>query len=251
VNVWLLEGTAEPGFQAWNLEHIGFATWAPARDRVLERVPGKFDEHREWLFSHGFASPAAIAEVNVVEELHGDELLFARDRDRASVGEIDTAIALLGAARADLLTLVGSAAPDALTWDPPYRHFAPWADWRTVAATLAHLANGETHYYTAMIGHASRRRPAEADDDWREYLPATRAEAAAFLLTLKVSLDRVRLIEPWGDSGRDDTRRAEAWSVRKALRRMVRHELLHTRSIRRILQEWEGLGETNRWAIRS
>lgn len=253
MNVWLLEGApgAEPGFQAWNLEHLGFATWAPTRDRVLERVPGKFDEHREWLFSHGLASPAAIADVTVVEELHGDELLFARDRDRASVGEIDTAIALLGAARVDLLSLVGSAAPDALTWSPPYRHFAPWADWRTVAAILAHLANGETHYYTAMIGHTSRRRPAEPDDDWSEYLPATRAEAVAFLLALKVSPDRARVIEPWRDLRRGGTRQAEAWSVRKALRRMVRHELLHTRSIRRILQDWEGLAQTDRWAIRS
>jgi hypothetical protein len=120
-----------------------------------------------------------------------------------------------------------------------------------VAAILAHLANGETHYYTAMIGHTSRRQPAEPDDDWREYLPAARAEAVAFLLALKVSPDRVRVSEPWRDSRRAGTQGSEAWSVRKALRRMVRHELLHTRSIRRILREWEGPGQAERWAIRS
>ena len=152
----------------------------------------------------------------------------------------------------DLLSLVGSASPDALTWNPPYRHFAPWADWRTVAAILAHLANGETHYYTAMIGHTSRRQPAEPGDDWREYLPATRAEAVAFLLALKVSTRSSTGDRALGrPTKRPDTQRAEAWSVRKALRRMVRHELLHTRSIRRILQEWEGLGQADRWAIRS
>lgn len=253
MNVWLLEGMpgGEPGFQAWDLEHIGFATWASTKGQVLERVPGKFEEHREWLHSHGFASPAASSDLTVIEELQGDELLFAPDRVPASMGEIDTTVALLAATREDLLSLIGSAPPAALTWDPPYRRFAPWADWRTVAANLAHVANAETHYYTAMIGHTTRREPALPGDDWREYLPATRAEADAFLLGLKVSPDRARVIEPWRDSRRAGTKRMESWSARKALRRMVRHELLHTRSIRRILREWEEQGQAARWAIRS
>ncbi len=51
VRVWLLEGLsdAEPGFQAWRLDHLGFATWAPTRRKVLAKVPAKFDGHRRWL----------------------------------------------------------------------------------------------------------------------------------------------------------------------------------------------------------
>lgn len=253
MNVWLLEVSpgGEPGYQAWGLEHLGFATWAPTRDQVLDRVPIRFDAHRDWLHSHGFESPAASIEVTVVEELHGGEPLFAPDRQPASIGEIDSAVAHLAAAREDLLFLIDSAPPAALVWDPPYRRFAPWADWRSVAAILAHLANSETHYYTAMIGHTTRRQPALADDDWRDYLPAARAETDAFLLGLKVSFDRARVTEPWRDSRRVSGKRIEAWSVRKALRRMVRHELLHTRSIRRILREYEEQGHAGRWATRS
>ena len=41
-----------------------------------------------------------------------------------------------------------------LNWhDPPYENFAAWADWRSIKANLAHIASGETHYYTKHIGY--------------------------------------------------------------------------------------------------
>ena len=51
--------------------------------------------------------------------------------------------------------------------------------------------------------------------------------AKSFDKKLKTSDDRLRLSEG-----------VEQWSVRKALRRMVRHELQHTKSMRRIVRLW-------------
>jgi hypothetical protein len=103
------------------------------------------------------------------------------DGEPATPQEIDLAIELLAASRRDLLATLDGATDALLDWNPPYRRFASWADWRTIRATLAHVANGETHYYTRSIGFGE-----------------------------------------------------EHWSVRKALRRMVSHEILHGKSIRRI-----------------
>jgi hypothetical protein len=122
-----------------------------------------------------------------------------------------------------------------LDWDPPYKRFAPWADWRTIRANLAHIANGETHYYTSNIGHQPRFPPADSRGDWRAFLPQSRAEAAAFLEKLKSSHDlgRVQTL----DHGFGE----ESWSVRKALRRLVGHELLHSKSVARIIRDYRAL----------
>lgn len=42
----------EEGWNAWSLDYLGFATWAPTRDEVLRRVPIKFVEYQEWLRQH-------------------------------------------------------------------------------------------------------------------------------------------------------------------------------------------------------
>ena len=74
-------------------------------------------------------------------------------------------------------------------------------------------------------------RSAEPSGDWRRFLAHSRAEAVAFLEALRSSPDRAR-------TGRVDMGLGmyEDWSVRKALRRMVRHELVHRKSIRRIVR---------------
>ena len=105
----------------------------------------------------------------------------------------------------------------ALDWDPPYARFAPWADWRTIRANLAHIANGEIHLYARRIGHTPASAPADARGDWRVFLPRSRTESAAFLESVARSSDRLRLSHVSG----------EDWSVRKSLRRMVAQAFDH------------------------
>ncbi len=147
--------------------------------------------------------------------------------------DIDLAVRLLAGSRKDLVAELEAAPEGAIDWNPPYEHFAPWANWRSIRANLAHIANSETHYYTMNIGHAPSHPPADAGRDWREFLPRSRAETVAFLEELKSSRDRCRVRSV--DHGFGE----ESWSVRKALRRLVSHELLHSKSIVRIIREYQ------------
>ena len=230
MRVWLHECLGnEVGWNAWCLDLLGFATWAPSEREVLERVPRKLEEHFDFLAAHGFARPRRDREVHVVERVSGNEVLFSADKGAVSPEQVDLTAQLLAASRSDLLDTVGKLPEAVLDWDPPYRSFLPWATWRTVRQILAHVANTETHYYLAWIGFVSRTSPAPADGDWREFLGEHRSETLSRLRELRDSPDRRRVIN----------RDGEEWSAAKVLRRLVRHEILHGRSIGRIGGEYQ------------
>ena len=241
MQVWLVSGSdAEPGVQAWSLDHLGFATWGLTKKEVLERVPRKLDAHLQWVAEHQLPSREVQDQrVEVVEEISGHEPLFGHDRKPATVGEIDLAMALLRASHSDLIGLLSNVLDAFLSWEPPYRRFADWADWRTVATTLAHMANAESHYYLAMIGYEAQRDTVTPEDDWQGYLPAVRSDTLESLALLRSSADRARVQTHVRRGRRAPDGEVEDWSVRKALRRIVSHDLLHTRSIQRIRREWE------------
>lgn len=171
MRIWLHEGhDGEPGVEAWAPDWLGFATWAEDRAQLAVKLPAKLDEYRQWCERQGVA----------------------------------LAIRLLAATRADLLALLDARPAELLDWDPPYRRFAPWASWRTIRATLAHIADAETHYYLCNLGCEPESPPVDTSRDWRA----------------KLALEL-----PYG---------REDWSVRKSLRRLVAHERQHTKSIARI-----------------
>jgi hypothetical protein len=145
---------------------------------------------------------------------------------------VDLTTRLLGASREDLLRTVDQVPEAALDWDPPYLSFAPWATWRSIRQILAHIANTETHYYLAKIGWVPMCAPAQGDGDWREYLQRHRAE----------TLDRLRELRVSGDLRRVRQCPDDEWSVSKVLRRLVRHEILHRKSISRIAGEFQHRG---------
>ncbi len=227
VRIWLHEGWGgDPGSDAWGLDLLGFATWAPTKQELLNRVPAKLDEYLGWLSRHHLTIPDPGDGIEITGSVFSrDDVLFMPDRDPATVEEFDRTIQMLRSSRSDLLHTVELLPDKILDWDPPYREFASWADWRTIRATLAHLANTETHFYLKQIGYQPTARPVVPGDDWLSSLESSRGEAFRFLQRLKGSSDRARL--------------SEFWSVRKVLRRMVRHELLHWKSIRRIVREYE------------
>jgi hypothetical protein len=233
VRVWLQQGhDGDPGVEALGPDLLGFATWARSEAEVVEKLPSKLREYSLWRSRHRMPIDIESFDVDIAGRFHGDEILLPSDLEPAKVEEIDLAIRLLSCSRADLVAELESAPEGAIDWDPPYDHFAPWATWRTIRANLAHIANGETQYYMRNIGHTPSGKPADADGDWRDFLPRSRREAVAFLERLKASRDlrRIRTV----DRGLGE----ESWSVRKALRRIVSHELLHSKSIRRIIREY-------------
>ena len=231
LRIWLHEGhDGDPGVLALGLELLGFSTWADSKAEVLAKVPAKFSEYSAWRSRHGAPVSLSDSRVEIVGHAVGNEILFPPDLEAALAEDIDLAIHLLASSRADLLAQLREVPEPVLDWDPPYRRFAPWADWRTIRANLAHIANAETHYYTRNIGHQPSVPQADPKGEWRAFLPASRAMAVAFLETVKSSRDLRRVGTVNHGFGE------ESWSVRKALRRLVSHELLHSKSIARIIR---------------
>jgi predicted RNase H-like HicB family nuclease len=228
--VWLHEARGnESGWNAWLPDFQGFATHALSEEAVLLRLPAKVEEYLHWLQSHGLPQPPHPKSYRITERVTGDEIFFSEDRDPATDQEIATALRLLECSRSDLLVTLRQTPGPAYDWDPPYQDFAPWADWRTIRQILAHISNTETHYYLPAIGHRPTVPLATPADDWQHHLSVHRLEVAQFLEAIRLSNDRVRLRDV-----RDDQ-----WSLRKVLRRLVRHELLHWKSIKRIVREFE------------
>jgi len=229
VRVWLHRSVGdETGWNAWCLDLLGFATWAPSEESVLRRVPKKVEEHLGWLESHGLPVPAFGPGPQVVERVSGDEVMFSIETEPVRVEMVDLTVKLLGASRKDLLQTVEHLPEIALDWDPPYSSFAPWATWRSIRQILAHIANTETHYYLAKIGWRPLSGQAPEDGDWREFLVGHRAETLDRLSELRDSSDLCRIRRCVDDE----------WSVSKVLRRLVRHEILHWKSILRIAGEF-------------
>jgi len=229
VRVWLhrWEGN-EAGWNAWSLEHLGFATWAPSRDGVLLRTPGKFEEYQQWLARHGAAAAGADStKVIIVEEVSGNEVAFADDLGSAEPGEISRCMGLLDFSRQDLLATIEDLSDLCLDWNPPYQRFAEWAWWHTIRQILAHCALTEVGYYLPKIGYSGLDPTELVGAHWREQLLLSRRETERFLQDLDAASDTARV-----------TRSDEVWSVRKVLRRLVWHELLHWKSINRIVREY-------------
>lgn len=237
MRIWLHELTGnERGWSAWSLEHLGFATWAPEREDVLQRAPGKLAEYGRWRAEHGLEPEAMVGvgagrEVAVVEEIRGNEVAFDHDLYAAESSEIDLCLALIACTRQDLLAEVEGVDDGILDLDPPYRDFADWARWRTVRQILERIALTEVGYYLPSIGYSGPDPDSLRRLAWREQLELSRAETVSFLGRLAEEGDALRL--SIGE---------EAWSVRKVLRRLVWHERLHLKSIRRILAELGSLG---------
>jgi predicted RNase H-like HicB family nuclease len=242
-----LDGTDDPGeWLAWVLDLIGCAAFAPTEKDALAKVPQVVAEYCKFKHRHGRRDDAydfVGRKPVVVERLVAvDEGLFDGDREEASSEQIEHAIEVLMWSRADLLEVLASVPEAAFDWDPPYRRYASWAEWRSIREVLAHIAICETRYYLRGIGYdpgpnpptaggpkpGSRAWYAALGRDWRTLLARTRRETVAFLREVARSSDRRRIHEEPG----------YCWSVRKALRRLVWHELIHTKNIRRILRDF-------------
>lgn len=269
--LWLqqLSGN-EQGWMAWDLRYLGFATWAATREAVVARAAERLQAHRLWLAGHGLStapdpaaggartSPGGVAAPSgpeaesdglgiaqtaaqaaaqaIVQTVHGNEVLFDHDRHPATPAEIEHGLRLLGCSRADLLATVGPMTDALLDWDPPYRDFAAWARWRTVRQVLSHIAGTEIGYYLPWVGYEGPDVRDLLELPWQEQLRISRARTVRFLEGLSHDgEDRLRLRET-----------DEGWSLRKVLRRLVWHELLHLKSIRRIARDHAGSGPTGR-----
>lgn len=142
-------------------------------------------------------------------------------------GRCQSCLDLLRCVRPELLATVEAMPETLLDWDPPYAAFASWARWRTIREVLARIALTEVGYYLPAVGYGGLDPRRLSGLPWREQLAISRDQTDAFLSERAGPEDLLRLTES-----------DEGWTVRKVLRRLVWHELLHLKSIRRIGRDY-------------
>lgn len=157
-------------------------------------------------------------------------MAFEHDLAPAGTEEISRCLEVLRFSRQDLLDAVEGLPDPLLDWDPPYRQFEEWAWWRTIRQILKHVALTETGYYLPAIGYPGPSPSRVQNGDWKELLSYSRRETERYLVEVAASSDRARVTEA-----------EEVWSVRKVLRRLVWHELLHWKSIKRIVKAYHNM----------
>lgn len=211
-------------------EYPGACGWGPSQRQAIDRLRTDVLFTCNWLNSHGIPGahrhrvPRTV-EIDITERVPAtgeplqcdSEGLFRIDRRAYDDGDVTRVWELIEASRSDVLALVG-------TLDPQFLDHRLVEGRRTIREILDHVAIAE-HWYTSRVDG-----PFDVPDTWQAYPPETferltvvRTDVDEFLQSLThVSADR--RAEEWTVDG-------ERWTVKKVLRRLVWHELLHYKQL--------------------
>jgi uncharacterized damage-inducible protein DinB/predicted RNase H-like HicB family nuclease len=214
----------------------GCAVRAGSRDAVLAAMPGAIRAYHAWLQAHGEAAPGENepVELEVAGEVEGtgpfqpgdSAALFPPDQEPVTPEEMEADFRLMAHARADLLALAGSLSDEFLDWEP-----AP-GSW-TIRRVLRHVGNAEEWYVSRLV--PPKTLPVEWRDDeglplW-DFLAMERRTVLDRLRALSPE-ERVAVSYPKAWTQHPD----EAWTLGKALRRLLEHEREHTAQVREVLE---------------
>jgi len=229
----------ETGDEGHHMAHVpalpGCAYRAGSRHACLEALPLAVAAHHAWLRRHGEPAPpdGSAFDLTVVKDVTGigpfdpgdAAALFSADRLPVTRDEMEGYFRLMACARADLLALIGHLPEDVLDWEPGAGAFS-------IRRIVRHVGNAEQWYVSRLVPVDTL--PREWDDDegmgLLAFLEMERRTAVERLRRLADDeLAGVFYPEVW-------TRHPdEAWTVRKALRRFLEHELEHTHQVREVL----------------
>ncbi|MDQ2741396.1 MAG: type II toxin-antitoxin system HicB family antitoxin [Chloroflexota bacterium] len=210
-----------------------------SQDEALDGVPPTVTRYQAWLERHGERVDSLVSEpvtVRVVETIegaapfrHGDPAaLFQPDRIPMQPEDVERYFRLSDYARADLLRAARGLPPSILRWKLD-------ADAMSVQEILRHVGNCEQWYVSRVVSKESL--PPEWEHD--QALPLhtfLRMERRTAHQRLRQMGDRERaeVVFPTTWTTYPD----EPWAARKALRRMVEHELEHTEHVHEVLRSW-------------
>jgi len=210
-----LERGSDGSYLAWVDDLPGCTLRAGSREVVLQRLPGTILAFLAWagVDEPNLPSITVTEEVESAVETEEDtELLVSSDRDPLTDDAWHRMQGWLGRSRAELLALLKRLSDEEL--DRPRA-----GSERTVGGEIEHVALVELMYAFWTFDRRSREGLAELLD-W------TRGCAAARLDRLASEQADVLTWADWGGAPRP-----EPWTPRKAVRRLVWHELLHLRAI--------------------
>ena len=203
-----------------------------SKESALDKARVAVSEWYDWLTGHGepIEVPSVI-QVRPEEILHVNydpaeagkpEPLFWLEVLPVSVKDIRGTLRLMKYSREDLLELCSGLDKRTFNWKPK-------GEPRTIGNSLKHIAIAEWWYITRLdIG-----LPKAFPSDIFQLLEYTRELATGSLMKLSKE-ERTRVFQPKNDPSPI----CNLWTARKVLRRLVDHERLHTRYIRRVLQTY-------------
>lgn len=215
----------------------GCAAVGRTRKAALAELPAAIRQHTTMLARHGEKiAPPGTFRFKVVETIRGSgafhrgdrAALFAADRHPLTPAGRDTLLRHAAHIRARLLALVRDLPASILDWQPPDGGM-------TIRQILRHIGNAEEWYLSRLV--SPRSLPLEWKNDHRlpifQFLRMERR--TVFRLFRKLTADQLSgVVRP-----KHFTRHpAEQWTARKALRRLLEHEIEHTAHIRQVLEQW-------------
>lgn len=213
--------------QAWVLDLPGCLAGGRDMDEIARMLPLAVAEHVAWLRRHGEAidDPEGWETTETLDATSRPDSLFDADRAPLSSEELETLIARMQYARADLLDAVRDVPDAILDWEPPASAFAsfdPWApDVRGIRGVLRHVFQTEVYYRDGLRDGAAKGLFEEVAD------PAEEREKTLALLRSLSEEERRRVFRPL----RPGQTEPQEWTARKVIRRMISHERAHTAEV--------------------
>ena len=223
------------------LAHIpelpGLCLRGDSQEAALAALPQAIDSYFQWLQQHGEPLPRPDTITwQVVETIHdfgpfqrGDKAaLFAADKAPLSREALETHLRYAGYGRADLLALTRHLPEQLLEWQPNDQTMS-------IRQILSHVG-GSAQWYVSRLVEAETLPPEwEHDDELGVFdFLALQQRTVSQRLRQLTEEELVQVTFPAMWSYHPD----EMWTARKALRRLVEHELEHVAQVRQVLAQW-------------
>jgi hypothetical protein len=198
---------------------------------ALQAVKTCVIEWFDWTKSHGESAPdvsdnpkvkvAEILRVNYnPSEAGKPEPLFWSEVAPVTKEDIERTIRLIKYSREDLISTTKNITGEMLDWQPP-------AKLRPIGNCLKHIAHAELWYLTRL------------DVPWPEKIPESPTELLNY--SRETTLKYLHNFPERKMKGVFQPKRYRSpvcnlWTARKFLRRLVDHEMLHVRDIKKVLE---------------
>jgi predicted RNase H-like HicB family nuclease len=216
-----LERGTDGSYLVWVHELPGCFARAGTREAVASVATEAIARFREWLRRVGEAVEDDEIEIVIAAEVESPisadedtEVLVEPDRRALTVADWERVERWLLASRVALLDALDVAGADRLEEQVEGRD-------RTVRELLVHIAFVELMYAAWTFDLGSR-------DGLADFLAWTRGIASSRMAKLAERADASVTLAGWAGAPRP-----ELWTARKALRRLIWHELLHLSEIDR------------------
>jgi len=218
----VLEESQDDGYTAWVIELPGCFARAPTRKKVEAKLPGAIGDFLRWRQHHGDSVETNDVAFNIVSTVvtpanagEGDTSILL-DADRAPLTEMGwhTVETWLEYSRQELLLFVQGLQDPSLDWTP---QGSP----RSLQQNLFHLAMVEIMYAVWTFDLHST-------EGLIKFLAWSRRVASHRMRELADRSDKQVTIADWTAAPEP-----EEWTARKAARRLLWHERLHLRSMKR------------------